>query len=107
MKDFFSYLLASIALGRAVHAVSRESEPKITDTVFFDINIGEKPAGRIEIGLFGEVCPKTVLNFTTIARGDLREGGEGLWYQGSKFHRVIPKFMIQGGDTTAGYCNGD
>lgn len=38
-------------------------EPKITKKVFFDITIGGKKAGRIEIGLFGEAVPKTADNF--------------------------------------------
>ena len=71
MKDIFSYLIASIALGRVVYAASKTSEPKVTDNVFFDMSIGDEPAGRVVIGLFGEVCPKTVLNFTTLASGEL------------------------------------
>ena len=106
MKDIFSYLIASIALGRVVYAESKTPEPKVTDNVFFDMSIGDEPAGRVVIGLFGEVCPKTVLNFATLASGELREADKGLWYQGSKFHRVIPKFMIQGGDTTIGNGTG-
>ena len=65
--------------------------------VWFEIKIGDEAAGRVEIGLFGKTVPKTVKNFVELAK--LPEG-EG--YKGSKFHRVIKDFMIQGGDFTKG-----
>jgi cyclophilin family peptidyl-prolyl cis-trans isomerase len=48
--------------------------------------------GAIGVELFDEDAPKTVANFVTLA-------GEG-FYDGVTFHRIIPDFMIQGGDPT-------
>lgn len=71
--------------------------PKVTDKVWFDINIDGKYEGKVEIGLFGQTVPKTTKNFIELAK---KPEGEG--YKGSKFHRVIRDFMIQGGDFTNG-----
>jgi peptidyl-prolyl cis-trans isomerase A (cyclophilin A) len=62
--------------------------------------------GTISCDLMPEVAPKTVLNFVQLAEGtrsweDADKGGETTMralYSGTIFHRVIPKFMIQGGD---------
>jgi peptidyl-prolyl cis-trans isomerase B (cyclophilin B) len=39
--------------------------------VFFDITVGGKPEGRIELELFGKTVPKTVKNFVTLATGEV------------------------------------
>merc|ERR1711963_119826 len=71
--------------------------PKVTHKVYFDMTIGDEPIGTIEVGLFGKTVPKTVKNFFELAK---KSGDQG--YGGSKFHRVIKDFMIQGGDFTRG-----
>ena len=87
-------LLLSVAL----------SEPKVTHKVYFDVEIDGQKAGRILIGLYGEVVPKTVDNFLHLCLCDKGAGksGKDLCYRGSTFHRIIPGFMIQGGDFTMG-----
>jgi peptidyl-prolyl cis-trans isomerase A (cyclophilin A) len=64
-------------------------------------------AGPIRIELFDNHAPKTVRNFVDLAEGtreyvDPRNGkaGDGPYYNGTIFHRVISGFMIQGGDPT-------
>jgi len=76
--------------------------------VFFDMTIGGKDAGRITMELRGDVVPKTAENFRALCTGEKGKGqsGKPLHFKGSKFHRVIPQFMCQGGDFTAGNGTG-
>ena len=63
--------------------------------VFFEVSADGEPLGRIEFKLYDDVVPETARNFRELATGQ-----NGFGYKGSPFHRVIPDFMLQGGDFT-------
>lgn len=79
--------------------------------VFFDIEISNPSigrGGRIEFELYSESVPKTAENFRQLCTGEAGIGKKGhiLHFKGSKFHRIIPEFMCQGGDFTKGNGTG-
>lgn len=72
-------------IGGLMQGFFGKKDAPITDTVYFDIEIDGEPAGRIEIGLYGETTPKTAENFRQLCT---KEAGFG--YEKSLFHRIIP-----------------
>ncbi len=65
------------------------TEPAFTTTCFLEFASDKKKFGRVEVSLYGEVCPQTVANFVALCK-------EG--YKGSNVYRVLRDFSIQMGD---------
>lgn len=96
-----AYVLYRLFGGPSGPATNDPELEKITHTVYFDVQIGNsKSSGRIVMGLFGATVPRTVENFRLLCMGTESKDGKQLGYKGSKFHRIIPRFMCQGGDFT-------
>lgn len=68
--------------------------PRVKFTISSDDG---QPIGDLHLILFNETVPKTVKNFLALSSGQC-----GYGYEGSTFHRIIPGFMVQGGDFTNG-----
>ncbi|KAK9186341.1 hypothetical protein WN943_026705 [Citrus x changshan-huyou] len=98
----FSDLICEVFASQAKK--SDQNLKEITNKVYFDVEIAGKPAGRIVMGLFGKAVPKTAENFRALCTGEkgIGKSGKPLHYKGSTFHRIIPSFMLQGGDFTLG-----
>ncbi len=78
-----------------IFAAPEKATAAINPKVFFDVVIGDEKAGRIVMELFADVVPKTAENFRQLATHE-----KGFGFKGSIFHRIIPQFMLQGGDIT-------
>merc|ERR1711920_1149406 len=100
--------ILSLVFAVLIGTVIGDSLDTVTDKVYFDITIDGAEAGRIVFGLFGDTVPKTTKNFSTLCDGSAGMGNAGkpLHFEGSSFHRIIPGFMAQGGDFTAGNGTG-
>ena len=97
-------LLAAAVLSVGAPTAMAAANPKVA----LDVTIGGEPAGTITVELFADVVPKTAENFRALCTGEkgLGKSGKPLSYAGSPFHRIIPGFMIQGGDFTRGNGTG-
>lgn len=85
LSVFLLILLAAAPLGAHAAEGAKKMESKKTQKAVI-----ETKHGNMEIKFFPDVAPKHVENFVKLAK-------EG-FYDGTIFHRVIPGFMIQGGD---------
>ncbi|CAD6447291.1 022e7891-af1c-4638-af9c-3c2e2689f950 [Sclerotinia trifoliorum] len=84
-----------------IESTSKPQDTNASKNCFFDITIDSAPAGRITFKLHDEITPRTARNFR-----ELCTGHHGFGYAGSHFHRIIPQFMLQGGDFTRGNGTG-
>ena len=69
------------------------SPPKITSRCYLDVTIGDTPAGRMEIDVYGDVAPKAAENFRCLCTGE-----KGFGYAGSSFFKVLSGAVAQGGE---------
>lgn len=63
--------------------------------VYFEMEANDEAIGKIVFELKTDIVPKTCENFRALCTGE-----KGFGYKGCTFHRIIPSFMLQGGDFT-------
>jgi peptidyl-prolyl cis-trans isomerase B (cyclophilin B) len=85
-----AFLLFIPVAARASYIDPVTDAPEVTKRVYLDVSIGGKEEGRIVIGLYGKLLPRTVDNFATLFESDA--------YAGTNFYRVISDVSIQGGN---------
>lgn len=85
-------LVLALLLG-AAHA--RAAEPALPDGLYAEFST---PRGTVVAQLFSERAPVTVASFVGLAEGSLGPRPGAPFFNGLKFHRVVPDFVVQGGD---------
>jgi cyclophilin family peptidyl-prolyl cis-trans isomerase len=96
MKQIMIMLLITLGIwacnGQDAEKVDTTKNQSKTESKEMTVAVMKTNMGTIEIELYADQTPKTVENFAGLAKKD--------YYNGIIFHRVIPNFMIQGGDPT-------
>ena len=97
----------AILTGLAVMSANASAKSKaVTHEMTFNVTVDGKKAGDIQMELWGETAPATVLNFVAMCEKDVTLAGKKHPFKDVAFHRVIPSFMMQGGDFTNGNGTG-
>ena len=91
------FVVASLALGlvSTQAKVADVTPPALPDGLYAEF---VTPRGEFTCELFYRSAPLTVVNFTGLAEGQLGPEPHKPFYDGIKFHRVVPNFVVQGGD---------
>lgn len=93
MKRLLFVCIIALTIPGIIQAQAKKgTKPVTTEGAKNPVAVIETSMGTIEVELFEKATPKTVKNFVGLA--------EKGYYNGVKFHRVIDKFMLQGGDPT-------
>jgi len=96
MKQIMIMLLITLGIwacnGQDAEKVDTTKNQSKTESKEMTVAVIKTNMGTVEIELYADQTPKTVENFVGLAKKD--------YYNGIIFHRVIPNFMIQGGDPT-------
>ncbi|ESL08627.1 cyclophilin [Trypanosoma rangeli SC58] len=71
---------------------------EVNPLVFLEITVEGDALGQITIELFHDTVPKTTENFRSLCTGERGHSQCPLYYKGVPFHRIIPGFIVQGGD---------
>jgi cyclophilin family peptidyl-prolyl cis-trans isomerase len=93
--DILRLFLLSLAPVCSIFATSILADEALPDGLYAEIST---PRGTITAELFYEKTPLTVTNFVGLAEGTLAPEPHKPFYNGLTFHRVVPDFVIQGGD---------
>lgn len=104
MKIVWIYLAALLITAFSFHSDAKDLKKETTKKGKDMIAVFETSVGTFKVKLFNDKAPKTVENFVGLAEGTKEwtdpKTGKAMkkpFYDGLKFHRVIPNFMIQGG----------
>ncbi|RWW04802.1 hypothetical protein GW17_00031953 [Ensete ventricosum] len=93
--------------GYSLLEISAEELKKVTGKVYFDIEIAGKPVGTyVRVVLTALAKRRFIEMLLLIGEKGRDKYGVRLYYKGSTFHRIIPHFMIQGGDIVFGNGRG-
>lgn len=86
------------------NSLNKFEENSTLPKVYLNIKAGKKNLGQIVIKLFTNNVPKTCNNFRALCTGEqgYTRTGKKLSYKNCPFHRIIPGFMVQGGDIENG-----
>lgn len=83
--------------------VEERIKPEVTDRVYFDLSLSGEPGGRLEIGLFGGILPKTVKNFVGLVTGeyvddDGNKAESAHCFKGTTLQQILGDFLIAAGN---------
>lgn len=82
--------LSLMMLAFTMTTKAKDARLEKTQNYTIEVKVEGKSIGKIKVSLWPDLAPKTVANFDALAKSGA--------YNGTAFHRVIPGFMIQGGD---------